>query len=168
MTSGLPTKKKLERNLFMRQENDTMITLQLQEDLKVFGFQVTNCEVIGEAFDTLVNMLPGGFNRSYYGISEMNGSEMIYRATALENFNGEAEKYNCETFSIEKGEYLAVTLRDWRKKTSSIKDIFHNMFQNPLAHRAKVCVEWYKNDDEMVCMIKIRSINGSAVSKARL
>lgn len=135
--------------------NETLQVYQLRNDLNVFGFQVTDFDAIGEAFDTLVNMLPGGSDRPYYGISELNNNDMIYKATALETFVGEAERYHCERFTIGHGEYLAVTLRDWRKKTSSIKDIFHNMFQNPLAKGSKLCVEWYKNDDEMVCMIKI-------------
>jgi hypothetical protein len=142
----------------MEKTNETILVYQLQDDLKVFGFQVTNLDVIGEAFDTLVNMLPGGFNRPYYGISELNNKGMIYKATALESFDGEAEQHHCERFIIEKGAYLAVTLRDWRKKTSCIKDIFHEMFANPLARESKFCVEWYKNDDEMVCMIRIQEI----------
>jgi hypothetical protein len=137
-----------------------MITYKLNEDLPVLGFQVKNCDVIGEAFEMLVNMLLGGFDRSYYGISEMTKDGMIYKATAQENFKGEAEKYHCERFTIEKGEYLAITLRDWRKNTSSIKDIFQEILQNPLANKTKSCIEWYKNDDEMVCMVRMKSING--------
>jgi hypothetical protein len=140
---------------FIENINETSQVCQLENDLKVFGFQVTDFDAIGEAFDTLVNMLPGGFDRPYYGISELNKEGMIYKATALETFDGEAEQYNCERFTIVKGEYLAVTLRDWRKKTSSIKDIFHELFQSPLAKGSKLCLEWYKNDEEMVCMIKI-------------
>jgi hypothetical protein len=134
----------------------------LKEDLKVLGFQVKDCSSgIGEAFETLVNMLPGGFNRSYYGISEMSKDGMIYKAAALELYEGEAEKYSCNRFTIEKGEYLAVTLRDWRKNLGSIKDIFSIMHADARVDKSKSCVEWYKNDEEMICMIRSKpTING--------
>jgi hypothetical protein len=134
----------------------------LKEDLKVLGFQVQDCiSGIGEAFETLVNMLPGGFTRSYYGISEMGEDGMIYRAAALENYEGEAEKYNCKQFTIEKGEYLAVTLYNWRKNLNAIKEIFTGLHLDPRVDPSKSCVEWYKNDEEMVCMIKSKpAING--------
>ena len=99
----------------------------LQNDMKVFGVQVkTFPNGIGEAFDALVKMLPGGFDRSYYGISYMsNDGAMVYIAAAIEKEEGEAEKYNCERYTIEKGEYLAITVNDWRSKTDCIKDVFY-------------------------------------------
>jgi predicted transcriptional regulator YdeE len=141
-----------------------METFTLKEDLRVLGVKVTTIpKGIGEAFDALVKMLPGGFDRSYYGIAEMNHKgEMIYKAAALEKYDGEAEKYNCERFTIEKGEYLAVTLRDWRKKTDSIKSVFQKMIEDNRVDKRKPCIEWYKNDDEMICMVKVASPNYQA------
>jgi predicted transcriptional regulator YdeE len=127
----------------------------LKEDVKVFGVQVkTFPDGIGEAFDALVKMIPGGFNRSYYGISYMEGNDIIYKAMAEEVIDGEAEKYNYERFTIKKGEYLAVTVMDWLQKTGSIKDVFHDMMQDSRADNSSPCVEWYKNDNEMICMLK--------------
>jgi hypothetical protein len=63
---------------------------------------------------------------------------------------------------IEKGEYLAVTLRDWRKKTDSIKSIFQKMIEDNRVDKRKPCIEWYKNDDEMICMVKAASHNYQA------
>ncbi len=74
-----------------------MEKLTIENDLKVFGVQVKTFPLgIGEAFDKLVKMLPGGFDRSFYGISYMEGDKMIYYAAAEENMPGEAEKYSCE------------------------------------------------------------------------
>jgi hypothetical protein len=142
--------------------NQIIEKIKLKDDLRVLGFQVRDCSTgIGEAFENLVKRLPGGFDRSYYGISEMTEDGMIYKAAALENYEGEAEQYQCEKFMIEKGEYLAVTLFQWRKNLDSIKEIFHGVFQEPGVDKTKPCIEWYKNDDEMVCMVKLRpGING--------
>ena len=42
----------------------------VENDIPVFGLQVkTFPSGIGETFDQLVRLLPGGFDRSFYGIS---------------------------------------------------------------------------------------------------
>src|SRR3954471_5777691 len=98
----------------------------LKEDVSALGMEVKTFPVgIGEAFDALANMLPEGFERSYYGISYFSdGGKIIYHAAAHEKFKGEAEKYNRQHYVIEKGEYIAATIRDWRKNLDRIKDIF--------------------------------------------
>ena len=104
----------------------------LPADVKVFGFNVQSFPAgIAEAFKSLLKVIPGGFDRPYYGISYMDDNgRMIYKATALEKDQSEAEKYNYERYIIEKGEYLAVPVHDWRKKTSCIKDVFHEIISD--------------------------------------
>jgi predicted transcriptional regulator YdeE len=132
----------------------------LQNDLEVFGKQVTTFpNGIGEAFNELVQIL-GGFSRSYYGISYMDGhGKMVYYATAEEKQPGEAEKHSCESLTIEKGEYLAITVTDWRRKTDTIKDVFHVIIEDARADKTKPATEWYKNDREMMCMVKTTNSN---------
>jgi len=133
-----------------------MKTFHLKEDLKVFGFQAKTFPTgIGKAFDNLVKMLPEGLYRSYYGISYATQPGIVYLATAIENYAGEAEKYNCERYSISKGEYLVVTVRDWRNKTDSIKEVFQEIMQEDCPDKSSPCVEWYKDDNEMLCMVRI-------------
>jgi len=127
----------------------------LKDDQKVFGIQVkTFPSGIGEAFETLVKTISEGYDRAYYGIGQIVNQEIIYIAAAEEKYEGEAEKYNCESYIIEKGEYLIEPIKDWRMKTDCIKDIFHKMMQNSLFDNTKPCIEWYKDDDEMLCMLK--------------
>jgi predicted transcriptional regulator YdeE len=129
----------------------------LQNDLKVFGIQVKTFPMgIGEAFDKLIKMLPGGFDRSYYGISYMtNDGAMMYIAAAIEKREGEAEKYNCERYIIEKGEYMAITVNDWRSKTDCIKDIFYEIIKDSRIDKTSPAIEWYKDEKQMICMVKM-------------
>lgn len=129
----------------------------LQTNLKIFGVQVkTFPNGIGEAFDALVKMLPGGFDRSYYGISYMsNDGAMVYIAAAVEKEEGEAEKYNCERYIIEKGEYIAITVNDWRSKTDCIKDVFYEIIKDSRIDKTRPAIEWYKDEKEMICMVKM-------------
>ena len=134
-----------------------METYNLKNDINVFGVQVKSFpDGVGEAFHDLIKLFPADDKRSYYGIFSMaeNGN-MIYYATAEETHPGEAKKYKCEQVRIEKGEYLTESLHDWRKNTDCIKDVFMKMSTDKRVDHTKPGVEWYKNDDEMLCMLKV-------------
>jgi hypothetical protein len=128
----------------------------ISKDLHVFGFVVdTFPQGIDEAFQSLVNSVPGGFTRSFYGISKMERDHMIYIAAAEEIEPEEASKNKYQRYCIDKGEYLTVTIRDWRNKTGTINGVFQRMMQDHRIDRSKPCVEWYKDNSEMVCMVKM-------------
>jgi predicted transcriptional regulator YdeE len=132
-----------------------MRTLKVETDLKVFGLEVPNFPMgIKETFDTLVAKVPEGLNRNYYGISYMENQKVVYIAAVEQKNEDEPKKYNCEKYLIEKGEYLGEDVHNWMQKTDSIKDVFHELMQNDNIDCSKPCIEWYKNDDEMVCMVK--------------
>lgn len=130
----------------------------LNSDLRVFGKEVNTFPYgISEAFNALMNMIPDGAQRAYYGISFMDETgKIIYKATVEEKYEGEAEKYNCETYNIEKGEYLAVAIEDWRKNLECIKDVFHDMMEDERADKSKEVIEWYKTGTEMLCLVKVK------------
>jgi len=131
----------------------------LTNDVKVFGLQVkTFPSGIGEAFDELIKKTGdcAGF-RAYYGISELKDGKMVHYAVAEEKFQGEAEKYNCERLKIEKGDYLTATVFEWRKKTGCIKDVFSELIQDPRVNKTKPAIEWYKDDNEMMCMVELNN-----------
>jgi len=129
----------------------------LTNDLTVFGRQVkTFPSGIGEAFDELIKLTgDGAGERSYYGVSEFKDGKMVYYAMAAEKIEGEARKYNYDQLKIEKGEYLTSTLIDWQKKTGCIKDVFYEIIQDPRVNKTKPAIEWYKSDNEMMCLVKM-------------
>jgi hypothetical protein len=135
-----------------------MQKLTFENDVKVFGIEVKSFPAgISEAFNELINATGDcAGERNYYGVSSMNNDgKIIYKAVAEEKFDGEAAKFNYDTSSIEKGEYLYEVLKQWRDKTACIKDFFHLMMQDENVDKMKPCVEWYKNDEEMLCMLKV-------------
>lgn len=133
-----------------------MEILEVEKDIAVFGFQVkTFPKGIKDAFDKLIAMVPEGLGRSYYGISYMTAqNDVAYFAAVEEKNENEAEKNNCERYIIGKGTYLTITVKDWLQKTDSISNVFDRLMKEKDADLTKACVEWYKNDDEMLCMIK--------------
>jgi hypothetical protein len=135
-----------------------MEKILLSDDLHLFGNRVSTFPIgIKEGFDALIAILPEGLARSYYGISWMEDDEVIYYTMAAEKHPGESRHYTFETkIIIGKGEYLAVTIHNWMNKLDTIKDAFESLMKDNRVAENKPCVEWYKSDDEMVCMMKLR------------
>ena len=71
----------------------------------------------------------------------------------------EHKKYDYETLVLRKGVYSTVTILNWLSKTDSIKDVFHELMKDSSPDKQNPCVEWYKSDDEMMCMV--RDVNQS-------
>lgn len=140
-----------------------MQTLRIQDDINVFGFEVKSFpNGVGEAFDKLVQMVPEGINRAYYGVSYMDDQgKVVYIAAVEEKNDDKPEANNCQKYSIPKGTYIAETLVDWMQNTDEIKDIFHAMINRPGVDLTKPCIEWYKSDDEMVCMMKLLAVEAA-------
>ena len=136
-----------------------MKTFKFDHDIRVFGTVVSTFpNGIGEAFDEIVKKLPGGFDRSFFGISMMTADGIKYIAAAQEKYEGEGKLYGYDDFVIEKGNYATEEIKNWRSKTDSIKNIFEAMYKaRQDADTMKPCVEWYKSDEEMWCMIRLRS-----------
>lgn len=133
-----------------------MEELIFENEIAVFGIEVKTFPLgIGEAFDELIKATGDcAGERNYYGISSLKNGKMIYKAVAEENFEGEATKFNYEKDVIENGKYVFEVLRNWRDKTSCIKDVFHEMMKDNRVDKTKPAVEWYKSEDEMYCMVK--------------
>ena len=133
-----------------------METIKLRENISAFGFRLHSFpDGIKDAFDNLMNLVPDGIDRTYYGISYMSGDEVIYHVAVQELNAGEAERYNCERYTIEKGEYTADRVHQWMKKTHTIKDIFAEMLKDECPVSSRPAIEWYLNDDELICMIRM-------------
>lgn len=132
-----------------------MEKVALQNDIRVFGFEVRSFpEKVGDAFNTLMQSIENDKERAYYGVSYCKNDKIIYKVFAQEKFNGEAKKYNYETYTIEKGEYCTVALKNWQHNLACIKDIFVDMMKDVRTDKSKPCIEWYKSFDEMLCMMK--------------
>ena len=134
-----------------------METYTFENDVAVIGSKVSIFPMgISEAFGSLMAMLPHGKERRWCGISYLDGEGNIQYYTAAEELTGEeAQAYNLDKFTIEKGEYLKEKIVDWRSHTGCMKDVFHDMMKDGRIDKTKPCVEWYKDDNEMFCMIKM-------------
>jgi hypothetical protein len=126
----------------------------LDQDLKIFCVRAESFpNDIGKAFSKLIELLPTLEGRTFLGISYQANDHMIYQAAVLETYEGEGLNYGCDQLVIEKGKYLAETLKGWKKKEGSIGATFRKLTDSP--HDTTFpCVEWYFGEDVM-CMVKL-------------
>jgi hypothetical protein len=138
---------------------------ELKKDLKVFCVRAVKFpNDIGQAFGTLIKLLPTIDGRIFFGVSYQDlNNEMIYNAAVLEDFDGEGKIYGCETFTIKKGEYLSEMLKGWKKNEASIGLTFRKMseMRNDTVFP---CVEWYQGED-VLCMVRIDPILSSIINE---
>jgi hypothetical protein len=129
----------------------------LNSDVKVFcATAKTFPHGIVEAFKTLESMDPSICERPFYGISfQANGGKIVYKAAVAEEFEGEGNRYGCETFVIRKGKYLAITLFDFMENIDVIPKAFLKLLADPRLDIDFPCVEWYKSSREVMCMVRI-------------
>lgn len=113
-------------------------------------------EGIGEAFNTLMRMLPNSQVRVFFGIS-YPGQEggMIYKAAVSQAFDEESEQYDCETYVLSKGKYLTETVKNWRGQEDKIGLTFKKLGDSKAVTVAPG-IEWYQGEDVM-CMLKLKA-----------
>ena len=123
---------------------------------------------IEAAFMDLMKKLPGGDKRIYYGIGECTATGIVYIAAAEQKKEGEGRQYDLESYVIEKGNYLAVEILDWKPKTSSIKNVFEEMYKDERADRSKPSIEIYFDDKRMLCLVSVDESKGKKLNKSEI
>ncbi|WP_448702469.1 transcriptional regulator [Mucilaginibacter sp. AW1-3] len=133
-----------------------METNNLDHNIKVFCVTADSFPNGIEAAYNKLYAVAGQEGRTIYGLSKPEKGVIVYKAAVAENFDGEAEQSGLETLIIPKGEYAAETIHDWRNNMQKFSPVFMTLLDNPRLDRNSWCIEWYKNDDEVVCMVKLQ------------
>ncbi|MGG9961203.1 hypothetical protein [Ferruginibacter sp. SUN106] len=109
-----------------------------------------------KAHQALHALLPTIENRKFFGISfPGKAGNIIYKAAVKENYTGEAEQLNCETFIIGKGTYCSETIKDFMKDVSVVGKIFQQLLQHPDLDINGYCLEIYPNEKDIICLVKL-------------
>jgi len=133
-----------------------MEVYQLEKDIKVFYVRAASFpEGVKEAWVKLHKLIGVTNDRDFYGISHGNHEGGItYSAAVKESFSNEGEHYGCEKFNIPRGEYLSITIHDYMNHLPLIGQAFRRLLSHPEFDGVTPCIEWYKSDKEVVCMVK--------------
>ncbi|WP_028980471.1 hypothetical protein [Sporocytophaga myxococcoides] len=131
---------------------------KFDKDIKVFYVNAKSFpEGIQEAHQKLYSLIPFSKDRKYFGVSRPeHGGGIVYRAAAEELEPGEAEKLHLETLILKKGEYVSITIKDYAKDIMSIDRAFKELLALPDLDPQGYCVEWYYNEKDVNCMIRLK------------
>lgn len=131
----------------------------LDRDIKVFCVLAESFpDGILEAHRKLHSLLPSDKMRNFFGISNVSIERVIiYKAAVEELYEGEAQKYGCETFIIRKGEYISMYLTDFRSDVQNVGKTFQQLISSPNIDPNGACIEVYVNDIDMRCMVRLDS-----------
>ena len=130
----------------------------LKNNIEVFYVTAVNFpEGIEDAYKKLYSILPENKMRNFFGISYPNeNGNIIYKAAAEALFPGESEKYNLESFTIKKGDYISEKITNWKKDVSEVSNVFQKLLQDNRINRQNgYCLEMYVNDNDMICLVPI-------------
>lgn len=132
---------------------------RLDHDIKVLCVSAKSFpDGIMEAFDKLHSLLPVSAKRQFFGISRPNENGVIgYKAAAEELVQGEAGKAIHELFVIQGGEYISLVINDYLNDIPAIGNAFHQLIAHPDIDPYGYCVEWYFNEKDVRCMVKLKT-----------
>lgn len=127
----------------------------LKEDINIVCVTAASFpDGILPAFQKLHQLIPG--ERKTYGISRPGKDhKIIYKAGAEELSVGEAEKLHLEKFVLKKGNYISIDIPDFMQNVPAIGKAFEQLLADPRIDTEGACVEWYFNENDVKCMVRI-------------
>jgi predicted transcriptional regulator YdeE len=134
--------------------------VNIEKDMEVLCVTASSFpEGVKDAFDTLHNKFPSSEDRTFYGISyQSQDGHIVYKAAISVVENKEAEKYQCETFLIKKGQYISETITDFMNNIPLIGQTFQNLLTDPRVNKESgYCLERYINQNDLQCMVTLVS-----------
>jgi len=136
----------------------SMEQFTLDKDINVFYIMAKSFpDGIKEAHETLHSLVPFAVGRRFFGISRPEKGVITYKAAAEEMYDGEAEKLNLQTFIIKSGEYTFEKIFDFHKNLNSFDETFKKLLTHPDIDAKGYCVEWYLNDKDVICMVRLEN-----------
>ena len=135
-----------------------METFQLNKDIPVICITASSFpDGIMDAFHQLHQLLGTAEGRTFYGISYMGeGGKIVYKAAAEELKDNEAAILGCESYLIKKGTYISHQINDFMKNVTAISNTFQSMLVDPRIDRNGACIEWYLNEKDVICMVRLQ------------
>lgn len=112
---------------------------------------------VKEAHESLHRLISFSPERKYFGLSWMNeAGDIIYKAAAEELIPGELSKHQLEPFTIRKGDYIYIDVKNFMQDIPAIGQAFNELKSDKRIDPEGVALEWYHNEADVRCMIRIK------------
>jgi hypothetical protein len=131
----------------------------IEKDITVFYVEAKSFpDGVKDAFDKAYSLVANDGKRKIFGLSRPEpGKGISYKAAVEEIFTGEAEQLHCKKIVIKSGQYISTMVHDFMKDLPSIGTTFQQLLQTPGLDPEGYCVEWYLNDKDVRCMVRLKS-----------
>lgn len=134
-----------------------METITLNNDLKVLYTEADSFpDGVMEAHKKLHALVPFSTERKYLGLLRPENGKIAYKAATEEIEKGEAEKLNCKTLVVKKGNYLSITIHDYMNNMQRFQQVFQELISQPGLNTNGNCVDWYLSRKEVKCMVRLK------------
>src|SRR5687767_3063413 len=135
-----------------------METYHLEKDIHVFCKAATSFpDGVKEAHESLHRLVNFSTERKYFGLSWMDkNGNIIYKAAAEELTPGELSKHGLESFTIRKGNYIYIDVKNFMQNIPAIGQTFTQLKSDERIDPQGAAVEWYLNETDVRCMIRIK------------
>lgn len=135
-----------------------METITLDQDIMVFCLPAKSFpDGIADSHHKLHALVPFSAERRYFGLSRPEEGRIEYKAAAEPLDDGELEGHGLIPISIKKGEYISLLVKNYMADIHSIQNAFQTLLSHPGIDPQGYCVEWYLNDQDVQCMIRLGS-----------
>jgi hypothetical protein len=133
-----------------------MESIRLDKNLQLICVRAASFPTgIKEAFEKLRQRDPSIGTRTFYGISHGSENGIVYWAAVEEAFEGEGAALGLEPYTLKKGVYATETLENINSNEDQIGQAFGRLLKNPKLDRYGECIERYKNEAEVLCMVRL-------------
>ncbi len=137
-----------------------MDIISLDQDINVFCITAESFpNGIMAAHKKLHSIIPFSTSRRYFGLSRPeNEGDIVYKAAAEELEEDKGKDFVAETFTIKKGKYMCITVLNFKEDSQSIGKAFQELITQPDIDPNGYCVEWYINNKDVKCMVRINDV----------
>jgi hypothetical protein len=126
------------------------------DDLKIYTLTAKSFpEDIGEVHHRLYKLFPPNPPRKYFGISRPENGVIIYKAGSELLLNEVIDLKLVESFTVQKGDYISILIKDFRNNLSQIDTAFKQLTSLKNIDPNGYCIEYYYNSEDVRCMIKV-------------
>lgn len=130
----------------------------LTENIVVICYEATSFpEGISDSHTKLFSFFADAHKRKRFGISRPENGKIKYMAAIEQLVPFECMSLNLQTFEIVKGKYISLLVKDFHSNLYSIDAAFKKLITHPGIDPNGYCLEWYLNENDVLCLIPIIS-----------
>ena len=134
-----------------------MEIINFNEDIQVYYVEADFFpENILEAHQKLHQGVTYSKERKYFDLSRPEKGVIHYKAAAEKLETDEREGISFPTMILPKGKYRSITIEDYMKDIEGIGKAFTELTSGRDIDPEGYCVEWYYNEDDVKCMIRLQ------------